>query len=113
MFDGFKFTGFYPSYELCVGRCTVYVWMGMARSNNSFQYCYIKYSTGKGEYEYLFDRCIELGNDTVIILKDQVVKANKTYSDLINAADSNYYVYKETNEAFFSYGYAGNLWSCH
>ena len=95
--------GSYPSYELCVGENAAqytfgWAWQGATTASNIVM---LNTALEKGEYEYLFDRCIELGNDTVIILKDQVVKANKTYSDLINAAtDSNYYVYKETNEAF-------------
>ena len=55
----------------------------------------------KGNYEYLFDRCVELGNDTVIVLKKFVEKINETEEHLITAAKkSNYYLYNETNEAY-------------
>lgn len=93
----------YPSWELCVGdNPTQYTygwaWQGASTASNIVM---LNTALEKGKYDYLFDRCIELGNDTVIVIKELVDKANKTYDELIQAAsESNYYIYKETNEAF-------------
>jgi Predicted integral membrane protein len=93
----------YPSWELCSGdKPTQYTygwaWQGAATAPNIVN---LNTAMETGNYEYLFDRCLELGNDTVIVVKDLVSKANKSREDLISAATAvNYSLYQETNQAY-------------
>lgn len=95
--------GSYPSWELCTGENAIqytygWAWQGATTAPNIVM---LNTAIENGKYEYLFDRCIELGNDTVIVLKELVAKAHMTEEDLIEAAlASNYYLYKETGQAY-------------
>lgn len=93
----------YPSWELCEGEnATQYTfgwaWQGASTASNIVM---LNTSLERGNFEYLFDRCLELGNDTVIILKQLVAKINETKEHVIDAAKlANYYLYSETTEAY-------------
>ena len=98
-----SYLGSYPSWELCEGDDGVqytygWAWQGASTSTNIVM---LNTSLEKGNYEYMFDRCIELGNDTVVVYKELVEKINETEKHLINSAEqSKYYLYQETNEAY-------------
>jgi uncharacterized membrane protein len=103
----------YPSWELCEGEnATQYTfgwaWQGASTASNIVM---LNTSLEKGNYEYMFDRCLELGNDTVIVLKQLVTKINETKEHLVEAAgESNYYLYSETTEAYiFHLDVTGNF----
>lgn len=93
----------YPSWELCEGENPTqytfgWAWQGASTASNIVM---LNTALEEGNYEYLFDRCLELGNDTVIVLKELVEKAQETEEHLIRAAkQSNYSIALETNEAF-------------
>lgn len=104
--------GSYPSWGLAEGKNPVnytygWAWQGAATSSNIVL---LNTAMEQGYFEYMFDRCLELGDDTVIIRKELIEKANKTYVDLANAAfKSQYELYKETNH---SYIFHRNVSSC-
>jgi uncharacterized membrane protein len=104
--------GSYPSWGLAEGKNPVnytygWAWQGAATSSNIVL---LNTAMEKGYFEYMFDRCLELGDDTVIIRKELLEKANKTYAELINSAlKSEYELYKETNH---SYIFHRNVSSC-
>lgn len=95
--------GSYPSWELCEGDSPTkytygWAWQGAATSSNIVM---LNTALEYGYFEYMFDRCIELGNDTVIVKKELIEKANKTYDDLFQAAATSHYkLYQETKQTF-------------
>ena len=95
--------GSYPSFGLNEGENdTMYTygwaWQGATTSSNIVQ---LNSALESENYIYLFDRAIELGNDTVLIRKDLVGKAGKTRTDLFSgAAMSGYELEKETNQGY-------------
>lgn len=99
----FSYLGSYPSWELCNGDHAAaytfgWAWQGAATASNI-----VKLNTAmeNGNYEYLFDRCVSLGDDTVLILKQHVTNKKETKTHLVEAAEaSGYYLYSETNEAY-------------
>ncbi|MDD3168671.1 MAG: 6-pyruvoyl-tetrahydropterin synthase-related protein [Eubacteriales bacterium] len=95
--------GSYPSFGFAAEepktRYTFgWAWQGAATADNIVM---VNTALEKGCYYYLFDRSIELGDDTVLVRKELVKTANKTVSSLIEAASaSGYSFYKETNYAY-------------
>jgi len=95
--------GSYPSYELCRGSDPVdytygWAWQGAATSENIVM---LNTALEKEAYVYLFDRCLEMGNDTVLVFKQYVGKNGKTYEDLLAGADaSGYRQVEETDVAY-------------
>ncbi len=97
-----SYLGSYPSWELCSGDDKLmytfgWAWQGASTATNIVM---LNTAIEKGHYEFLFDRCVELGNDTVIILKELIGKANETEEHLVEAAAmSGYQVYLETEKS--------------
>lgn len=97
-----SYLGSYPSWELCNGDKPVqytfgWAWQGASTATNIVM---LNTAIEKGHYEFLFDRCVELGNDTVIVLKELIAKANETEEHLVEAAAmSGYQTYLETDKA--------------
>ena len=95
--------GSYPSWELCTGENAKkytfgWAWQGAVTAHNIVM---INTALEKGNYDYMFDRCVELGNDTIVVWKSTVTKANRTKEELLKAAEtSKYDLYQETNEAY-------------
>lgn len=95
--------GSYPSWGLSTGENAVnstfgWAWQGATTSSNivmlntAFEY---------EAYDYLFDRCVELGNDTVLIKKDIIGKREHTEKDVVAGAQkSGYYLKAETETAY-------------
>jgi len=98
--------GAYPSYELTAKEPKVqyaygWSWQGAATSQNIML---LNTAMEKGYFIYLFDRCFEMGNDTVLVAKSMIPPINKPNADtkaLIEAADKlGYTLYKETNYVY-------------
>lgn len=95
--------GSYPSYALCMGEDAIaytygWAWQGAATSENIVM---LNTALENEAYVYLFDRCLELGNDTVLVFKQYVGKKGKTYEDLLEgAAASGYRQVDETEVAY-------------
>lgn len=95
--------GSYPSYELCRGVDAVdytygWAWQGAATSENIVM---LNTALENEAYVYLFDRCLEMGNDTVLVFKQFVGKNGKTYEDLLaGAAASGYRQVGTTDVAY-------------
>ena len=93
----------YPSYNLsAVGSERRYTfgwaWQGASTAHNIVM---INTAAEKGYYYYLFDRSLELGDDTVLIYKELLVKAKKTLNSLVEAAEaSGYELAEETNYTY-------------
>lgn len=95
--------GSYPSWGLSTGEKKVkstfgWAWQGASTSSNivmlntAFEY---------EAYDYLFDRCVELGNDTVLIKKDIIGKKNHDSQDVFAGAEnSGYALAGETKTAY-------------
>lgn len=95
--------GSYPSWGLSTGENAVmstfgWAWQGAVTSSNIVMLnTAFEYET----YEYLFDRCVELGNDTVMIKKDIIGKRERTKQDVFaGAKKSGYYLKVETKEMY-------------
>lgn len=95
--------GSYPSWQLCVGKDRVdysygWAWQGATTSSNIVM---LNTAVEYGRYSYVFDRCIELGNDTVVLPINQVEESNTTESYLLYAAkQSQYELVKKTDKAY-------------
>jgi uncharacterized membrane protein len=95
--------GSYPSWELCVGEGRVdysygWAWQGAATSSNIVM---LNTAVEYGKYSYVFDRCLELGNDTVVLPINQVKDSNTKQTDLISAAlQSQYELVKKADKAY-------------
>ncbi len=95
--------GSYPSWELCEGdNPTSYTygwaWQGASTSSNIVM---LNTALEQGYFNYMFDRCIELGNDTVIVKKELLEMSSKSFQDLSDAAkNSNYTLYCETKRTY-------------
>ena len=95
--------GSYPSYKLCSGDDKIqytfgWAWQGATTAPNIVE---INTALEAENYIYVFDRSVELGNDTVMIRKDLVGKAGKAEVDMVSAANkAGYMLYQETNQAY-------------
>ena len=56
-----------------------------------------------GKYSYLFDRCLELGDDTVLIEKSRLESQAEESKNVTDSAEKSGYVLKDENEAFLLY----------
>lgn len=75
-----------------------WAWQGATTAHNIVM---LNTAAEKGYYYYLFDRSLELGDDTVMVQKELVVKAKKSLPLLIEAAKaSGYQLYQETNYTY-------------
>jgi uncharacterized membrane protein len=95
--------GSYPSWGLSTGEDAVlstfgWAWQGASTSSNIVMLnTALEYET----YDYLFDRCVEMGNDTVLIKKEQVGENGHTVQDVMDgAAKSGYFLKDETSTAY-------------
>ena len=85
----------FPSEEPRTKYTFGWAWQGASTSHNIVM---VNEAAEQGYYYYLFDRSLELGNDTVLVYKVLVKKAKKDFSSLLEAAQaSGYEFYKETN----------------
>ncbi|MDD3200325.1 MAG: 6-pyruvoyl-tetrahydropterin synthase-related protein [Eubacteriales bacterium] len=93
-YPSFGFTAEEPKTRYTFG----WAWQGASTAQNIVM---INTALEKGYYYYLFDRSIELGDDTVLVRKELVEQAKKTVNSLIKAAAASGYSYqKETNYAY-------------
>lgn len=95
--------GSYPSWGLSTGEDAVkstfgWAWQGATTSSNIVMLnTALEYET----YDYLFDRCIEMGNDTVLIKKELIGKKEHTTKDVFaGAAKSGFSLCAETDTAY-------------
>ena len=56
-----------------------------------------------GKYAYLFDRCLELGDDTVLIEKSRLESGTEDISMVTDSAEKLGYILKDENEKFLLY----------
>jgi len=95
--------GSYPSFDLSGRKPETrytfgWAWQGATTASNIVM---LNTAAEKGFYHYLFDRSVELGDDTVIFKKDLLKNAKKTTAQLVKAAlASDYRLYRETNDAY-------------
>lgn len=94
--------GSYPSFGICGNDGVNYTygwsWQGAVTGDNIVL---LNEALEKENYLFLFDRCVELGNDTVLIRKLYVGKNGGTEEEMLAAAQrSNYQLAKETEGAY-------------
>jgi uncharacterized membrane protein len=94
--------GSYPSFGISGddGVCYTFgwAWQGAVTGDNIVL---LNEALENEKYLYLFDRCVELGDDTVLIRKTYVGQNGGTNEDMIEAAEqSNYSLVKETEGAY-------------
>lgn len=94
--------GSYPSYGLCVDGGVSYTfgwaWQGAVTADNIML---LNQSLENEQYDYLFDRSVELGDDTVAIEKRYVGLKGKTLQDVIDSAKkSGYTLTDEKNSVY-------------
>ncbi|QNU66964.1 6-pyruvoyl tetrahydrobiopterin synthase [Ruminiclostridium herbifermentans] len=95
--------GSYPSWELCEGDNPTnytfgWAWQGASTASNIVM---LNTALEQGYFNYMFDRCIELGNDTVIVKKELLQMSNKSLQELCDAAsNSQYNLYCETKQTY-------------
>lgn len=94
--------GSYPSYGICkvgdVNYTFGWSWQGAVTGDNIVL---LNEALEKENYLFLFDRCLELGNDTVLIRKMHLGLNGGTYEGLVaDAGKSGYQLVEETNEAY-------------
>lgn len=95
--------GSYPSWQLCVGEDRVdysygWAWQGATTSSNIVM---LNTAVEYGKYSYVFDRCIELGNDTVVLPINLVEDSNTAESNLLRASkQSQYDLVRKTDNAY-------------
>ncbi|MBP3506327.1 MAG: hypothetical protein J6K43_08010 [Lachnospiraceae bacterium] len=91
--------GSYPSWNLVTGEDSVdytfgWAWQGAATAQNIML---LNEALEQEEYPYIFDRSIELGDDTVLFRKDYIFQADA----LSDAADlCGYTLFEETDTAY-------------
>lgn len=95
--------GSYPSFYLCsTGKSVPYsygwAWQGAATSKNIML---LNTALENGYYNYMFDRSLELGCDTVIIRKGSLEKGKDNLQQIEDSAKlSQYYFCKETDVGY-------------
>ncbi len=95
--------GSYPSYYLgSEGKRVPYAygwaWQGAATAKNIVL---LNTAVERGYYNYMFDRAIEMGCDTLIIRKASLMHTKDKWKDLRKSAQlSGYSLYKETPESY-------------
>ncbi len=95
--------GSYPSWGLSTGDDAVkstfgWAWQGASTSSNIVM---LNTALEYEAYEYVFDRCVELGNDTVLLKKNLIGKKGHTAEEAAAAAGrSGFYLCAETSAAY-------------
>lgn len=94
--------GSYPAYGICgddgVNYTYGWSWQGAATGDNIVL---LNEALEKENYLFLFDRCLELGNDTVLIRKIHLGRNGSSKEEMEAAAgQSGYVLVKETGEAY-------------
>ncbi len=95
--------GSYPSWELSVGEDKIFstfgwAWQGASTSSNIVM---LNTALDYEAYDYLFDRCVELGNDTVLLKKQFVGKNGHNIDDvMMGAKKSGYYLKEELTDSY-------------
>jgi len=95
--------GSYPSFGISAEEPATrytfgWAWQGAATAYNIMM---LNTALERGHYYYLFDRCLELGDDTVLVQKQQVREARQSLEALEEgAAASQYYLAQETNDLY-------------
>lgn len=95
--------GSYPAWALCTGRDAIsytygWAWQGAETAPNIVL---LNTALEAENYLYLFDRSLELGNDTVAIHAEAVGKAMRTEKDMISeAAMSGYRLVRKTDKMY-------------
>jgi len=93
-YPSFMFSAEDPKTQYTFG----WAWQGATTSHNIVM---INTALEKGYYYYLFDRSLELGDDTVVVRKELIEKAKKTLDELVTAAQaSGYELKEETNYTY-------------
>lgn len=92
----------YPAYGICVDGNTDYTYgwdySGASISSNIMM---LNTALERGNFLYLFDRSIELGDDSILILKSQIRSGDYDVNDLISSANaSGYQLVRETEIAY-------------
>ncbi len=99
LMDLSEYGSFAPYYITGVGKAVNYSfgagWEGAGTASNIVN---LNASIENGWYEYLFDRALELGNDTVLIPIDNLKEKSKDISRLMEAAKTLGYDPVESNE---------------
>lgn len=94
--------GSYPSYGLCVDGGVSYTfgwaWQGAVTADNIML---LNQSLENEQYDYLFDRSVELGDDTVAIEKRYVGIKGKTLQDVIDSAKKSGYTLTDENDSVY------------
>lgn len=78
---------------------------GWEAANTSTNISQINRALAEGNYLYLFDRCLELGNDSIIIKLSEMKNFTKTIEDLDVAAEKVGYCLVDENEKYRLYHY--------
>lgn len=94
--------GSYPSYGMCgkdgVNYTYGWAWQGAVTGDNIVL---LNEALERENYLFIFDRCLELGNDTVLIRKIHLGKNGGTKETMIKAAEqSGYVLVKETVQSY-------------
>ncbi|AAK80541.1 6-pyruvoyl-tetrahydropterin synthase-related protein [Clostridium acetobutylicum] len=95
--------GSYPSFYIpSIGKETAYsygwAWQGASTSKNIVL---LNTALENGYYNYMFDRSIEMGCDTVVIRKASLEKKKSSFKLIDEAAKKlNYFLYNETVEGY-------------
>ena len=94
--------GSYPSYGLCVDGGVPYTfgwaWQGAVTADNIML---LNQSLENEQYDYLFDRSVELGDDTVAIEKRYVGLKGKTLQDVIDSAKKSGYTLTDEKDSVY------------
>lgn len=94
--------GSYPSYGLCVDGGVSYTfgwaWQGAVTADNIML---LNQSLENEQYDYLFDRSVELGDDTVAIEKRYVGLKGKTLQDVIDSAKKSGYTLTDEKDSVY------------
>ncbi|GAB1477378.1 6-pyruvoyl-tetrahydropterin synthase-related protein [Bacillota bacterium] len=95
--------GSYPSFGIATEdekKPYTYGWAWQGAST-AYNIMMLNSALERGYYHYLFDRSLETGDDTVLVQKQQIRRANKDLDDLMEgAAASEYRMVKETNDIY-------------
>lgn len=78
---------------------------GWEAANTSINIAQLNRALAEGNYLYLFDRCLELGNDSIIIKLSEIKNLTKTIEDLDYAAAMVGYCLVDENEKYRLYHY--------
>ena len=95
--------GSYPSWGLSTGEDAVkstfgWAWQGATTSSNIVM---LNTALEYEAYDYLFDRCLEMGNDTVLVKKELIGKKGHTVQEVLDSAEkSGYALCDETGTGY-------------